>query len=147
MGARTPEDLHAYRAARALKLEVYRLVKATPEAYQDWTFRRQIFSAAASHEINIAEGFRRFGPAEFAQFLTVSRGSLEETAKWIQDGIDRGYFSPEACGSARALAAVSGRIVAALHKKVKSSARLAKKTRKPIREADNSQAIHDDKEP
>jgi four helix bundle protein len=42
---------------------------------------------------NIAEGFGRFGDAEFAWFLRVARGSLTETHNSLRDGHDRGYFT------------------------------------------------------
>ena len=114
MVARTLEELRAYRAARALKLEVYRLVRTHPDARADHRFRSQLFEAAASNEMNIAEGFRRFLPGPFAHFLGFALGSREETVRRIQDGIDRGYFQPAACQIAFDLGAESGRLTTAL---------------------------------
>ena len=114
MGAKTLEELHAYRLARALKLEVYRLVKSKPEAYRDYAFRGQVFESAASNEMNIAEGFRRYSAGDFVRFLSIARGSLEETIRRIQDGIDRGHFTPADCRTALLLADESGRVTAAL---------------------------------
>jgi four helix bundle protein len=114
MGAKILEELNAYRAARTLKLEVYRLVRAHPDANSDYRFRSQLFEAAASNEVNIAEGFRRFLPGEFAHFLGFALGSREETVRRIQDGIDRGYFRPDACAAAFELAAEAGRLTTAL---------------------------------
>jgi four helix bundle protein len=114
MGFKTLGELRAYLAARALKLEVYRLVKAHPTAYNDHRFRSQLFEAAASVEINIAEGFRRYSAGEFAHFLKISRGSLEETTGRLQDGIDRDYFTDAACSRARELADETGRLTTGL---------------------------------
>ena len=130
MGARTLEELHAYRAARALKLEVYRLVRAHPDACADYRFRSQLYEAAASNEMNIAEGFRRFVPGEFAHFLGFALGSCEETVRRIQDGIDRGHFRPEACKVAFELAAESGRLTTALQRYLRKRAEAKRETQR-----------------
>ena len=69
VGFKALGEIKAYQAARALKLEIYRLVKSRPAAHEDRRFRTQIFEAAASVEINIAEGFRRFSVGEFTHHL------------------------------------------------------------------------------
>jgi four helix bundle protein len=120
MGARTLEELEAYRVARALKLEVYRLVRSHPLANGDFRYRSQLFEAAASNEMNIAEGFRRFVPGEFAHFLAYARASAEETVRRIQDGIDRGYFTPAECQVAFDLAGQSARLTTALQTYLRS---------------------------
>lgn len=116
MGARTVEELTAYQIARELKLEVYRLVDRHPAARQDYRFRSQLFEAVASNEVNIAEGFRRFVPGEFAHFLSFARASLEEARLRLRDGIDRGYFDETACRRAFELSDRSGRLTMALHR-------------------------------
>jgi four helix bundle protein len=93
MAVQKLEDLFAYRAARDYKLAVYELVSKSSSAQKDDPFRHQIFDAAASVEMNVAEGFRRFSAAEFCQFLRYSRASLEETQRWLEDGVARGYFA------------------------------------------------------
>ena len=60
---------------------------------RDFEFRDQIRNAAAPR--NIAEGFGRYLPREFAQYLRVANGSLMETSNHLQDGVDRGYFRPQ----------------------------------------------------
>jgi four helix bundle protein len=114
MGAKNLGELQAYLAARALKLEVYRLVRAHPEANSDFKFRSQLFEAVASNESNIAEGYRRFVPGEFAHFLSFAAASNQEAITRIQDGIDRGYFKAESCKLAFELADRSARLTTAL---------------------------------
>ena len=87
----------AWQLARQFKLEVYRVVRATSEANRDFEYRQQLFGAAASGEANIAEGFHRFAPAEFAHFLAIARGSIGEAKVRLIDGIDRGYLSAPDC--------------------------------------------------
>jgi four helix bundle protein len=114
MGFKTLQELNAYRVARAFKIEVYRLVKSRPPAYDDYRFRSQLFEAAASVEMNIAEGFRRYSAGDFSHFLRISRASLEEATGWLQDGIDRGYFTKADCQKALELADEAARLTVGL---------------------------------
>ena len=114
MGFKTLQEVKAYQAARALKLEIYRLVRAHPAANEDRRYRSQLFEAAASVEMNIAEGFRRYSAGDFAHFLRISRSSLEETTGWLQDGIDRNYFKASACQKAFGLADETGKLTVGL---------------------------------
>jgi four helix bundle protein len=91
MGVRSYTDLDAWRLANELKLGVYALIE-TETVRRDEDFYRQIRNAAASAPRNVAEGFGRFQPGEFSQYLRVANGSLLETANHLQDGRDRGYF-------------------------------------------------------
>jgi four helix bundle protein len=103
MGAKRLEELVAWQLARQFKLEVYAIVKGSPDASRDLDYRQQLFGAAASGEANIAEGFHRFTLAEFAHFLAISRGSLGEAKVRLMDGVDRGYFTGPTCASALAI--------------------------------------------
>ena len=49
--------------------------------------------SARSAPRNIAEGFGRYLPREFSQYLRVANGSLMETSNHLRDGYDRGYFT------------------------------------------------------
>jgi len=66
---------------------------AKPPAGRDFKFCDQIRSSAASAPRNIAEGFGRFRPAPFANFVDIAIGSLIETEDALKDGCDRGYFT------------------------------------------------------
>ena len=65
---------------------------ANGPASKDFKYRDQIRDSSASAPRNIAEGFGRFRPAEFARFLECARGSLVETQNHLIDGRDRGYL-------------------------------------------------------
>ena len=91
MGARSFTELDAWQLANELKRGVYDLIE-TGKAKQDVEFRTQIRNAAASAPRNIAEGFGRYQPKEFSQYLRVANGSLMETSNPLRDGVDRGYF-------------------------------------------------------
>jgi four helix bundle protein len=91
-GARSFDQLDAWKLATELKLGVYGLIRR-PAVAGDTEYRNQLRNAAASAPRNIAEGFGRFQPGEFAQYLRVANGSLMETSNHLRDGKDRGYFS------------------------------------------------------
>lgn len=119
MGVKRFEDLEAYQIAEDLKREVYALI-ATGPASKDFRFCNQIREAVASPPRNIAEGFGRFSPAQFAQFMEVAVGSTMETQVAIQDGIDRGHYTAERSARARSLAERSLKVSTKLLKYLKS---------------------------
>jgi four helix bundle protein len=114
MGAKTLEELRAWQAARAFKLEVYHLIGESESAKLDYRFRSQLSEAGCGGEINIAEGFRRYVAAEFAHFLAYAVASIEEAVRRVQDGIDREYFAAEDCQKALELGRVAGKTATAL---------------------------------
>ena len=95
VGVRDFRDLVAWQLAYELRCEVF-AVTATGGAARDFKFRDQIRDASASAPRNIAEGFGRFGPREFARFLAIARASLIETRHHLIDGRDRGYIDSAA---------------------------------------------------
>ncbi len=110
MGVQKLEDLLAYKAAREFKLAVYRVAQTSSGVRNDDRYRQQLFDAAASVEMNVAEGFRRFSAAEFCQFLRYSRASLEEAQRWLDDGVARGYFSSSEIRELQPLAETAARM-------------------------------------
>ena len=133
VGAKTLEELRAWQTARAFKLEVYRLIQASDAAKADYRFKNQLSDAACGGEINIAEGFRRYGAADFAHFLSYAVASLEEATWRVQDGVDRQYFSAEDCAKAVELGRRAGRITTALQTSLRGFVRKRRGSRSPAR--------------
>src|SRR4051794_29188038 len=94
MGARTVQDLIVWQLARDLERRVVAFT-ATYPACDDFEYCRQIRQSAASAPRNIAEGFGRFLPGDFARFVRTARGSLEETRDHLDAGHERGYLGPD----------------------------------------------------
>jgi four helix bundle protein len=116
MGVSDVRDLDAFKLAREFKRQVYALVRAHPIAYSDFKYRSQVWDACASGESNIDEGFKRFNPGVFAQFLKYSRASLSEAVCRVEDGVDRGYFTAEAAAPVLTLGDRATRTVAGLQR-------------------------------
>ena len=109
------EDLAAYQVANDLKDRITRLITTTP-AERDFGFRSQILDASDSMASNIAEGHGRYNPAEFANFLRYSRGSIKELITRLPDGVRRGHYQQEDIKEIIALLHREGAIVAGLRR-------------------------------
>src|SRR5262249_40036820 len=75
--ARRYEDLDVWKLADDLRREFLALTDTGPVS-RDFRFRDQIRDAASSAARNIAEGFGRFRPSDFARFMEFSIASTME---------------------------------------------------------------------
>ena len=91
------KDLTVWQLANTFKLSTYQLLRGSPEAQRNFRFKDQLEASASAISKHIAEGFLRFSPRELVRFLGYALSSLGEAEGWIQDGIDRGYFSEADC--------------------------------------------------
>jgi four helix bundle protein len=96
-GIRRVEDIEAYQLAVALRRRVLGIV-ASGRIRNDWKFIDQIRDSVRGASRNISEGFSRFAPGEFSQFLSYAKASLDETRNHIEDGFESGY-SPRRNGT------------------------------------------------
>jgi four helix bundle protein len=94
MGAKHFTELRAWQLANRLKTELYRFT-SVPPAVHDRRFCDDIRASSASVCSNISEGFGRYTHGEFAQFVTIARGSLSETENHLLDSRDRRYLGAE----------------------------------------------------
>ena len=79
----TFEDLHAWRLAMALVVDVYQQTLAWPKD-ERFGLTSQIRRAATSIPSNIAEGEGRASDREFIMFLNYARGSLYEVQTQVK---------------------------------------------------------------
>jgi four helix bundle protein len=86
------EDIEAWKKARLVLKEIYKITKRR-EFYNDRPMREQIRDSALSVMNNIAEGNDRGGSREFAQFLSVARGSAGETRSMLYAAHDQEYIT------------------------------------------------------
>ena len=88
------EDLIVWQRARTLAVEIYRVSGVEPFA-RDFGLQDQIRRAGVSVMSNIAEGFGRYGPAEFSRFLRIALGSNAEVRSQLYLALDLGYLDEE----------------------------------------------------
>jgi len=86
------EDLEAWKISRELTKEIYRVSK-NEFFIKDYGLRNQICRAAVSIMSNIAEGFERGGNKEFANFLSIAKGSAGEVRSQLYIALDQKYIS------------------------------------------------------
>ena len=91
-GVRRYEDLQVWQLAAGLRDKVFALTEDGAVS-RNFRFRDQIRDSSSSAPANIAEGFGRFRPREFAFFVRIARASLLETRNHIQDAQNKRYFS------------------------------------------------------
>lgn len=89
--ARTFEDLIVWKKSHALVLAVYQATKDFPKS-EIYGLRSQLRRAIVSVPANIAEGFRKRGPADKVRFLNIAQGSLEESRYYLLLAKDLGYL-------------------------------------------------------
>ncbi len=88
------EDIEAWRHARELCQEVYR-VSSRGSFARDFGLCDQMRKASVSVMSNIAEGFERSGAGEFFQFLAIAKGSAGELRSQLYVAFDQGYLGRE----------------------------------------------------
>jgi four helix bundle protein len=98
MAVRKYEELACWQLARELKREVYAITDRQT-VKSDFKFCQQTRESARSAPSNIAEGFGRFRPAEFAHFLEIARASLMETDNHLKDGLDLRHITNDECAN------------------------------------------------
>ena len=89
--AKTFEDLLVWQKSHPLVLEIYRISVRFPKN-EMYGLTAQMRCAAVSIPANIAEGFKKRGPADKARFMNIAQGSLEETRYYLILARDLGYM-------------------------------------------------------
>jgi four helix bundle protein len=93
-GIQSFEDIDAWKKARKLTKDIYRVTTATTFS-RDFTLSNQIRRAAISIMSNIAEGYERRGDNEFRRFLVIAKGSLGEVRTQLIIANDVGLLADE----------------------------------------------------
>jgi four helix bundle protein len=82
------EDIIAWQEARSLANKIYEVCRAI-EQKKEYVLSDQIKRASISIMANIAEGFGRRTPKEFAQFLFTSKASASELQSHLYIALDQ----------------------------------------------------------
>jgi len=119
-GERSHRDLVVWQKAVDLSVLVYEAGRRLPpeERFGLWS---QLTRAAASVPMNIAEGRGRQGTREFANFVSIARGSLAELDTAIVICARLGYITPEDVSAIEALADEVGRMLTTLSGRLRNT--------------------------
>ncbi len=90
-GIKSHRELEVWRMAMDLVVGVYRLSARFPRD-ERYRLTAQITRAAASVPANIAEGNARSTRRDYANFLSIAKGSLMETETFLFLAIRLGYL-------------------------------------------------------
>lgn len=94
VGARTLEDLVIWQLAVQLRDRVV-AVSDNASFDRDRRLRDQLRAAAGSIAANVAEGYGRFRPREFARFLRYANGSVFEVRSHLSDAHARRFLDDQ----------------------------------------------------
>lgn len=86
------QTLNVYKDAKALVIEIYRLLKSYP-AEERYAICDQIRRAAISITSNIAEGMSRYSDKEKAHFLEIAYASMMEVDSQLDISVDLAYIT------------------------------------------------------
>ncbi len=88
--AKSFQDLMGWQKAHRFALAVYDLTRSFPRE-ETHGLTSQFRRAAVSIPANVAEGFRKRGPADKLRFLNIAQGSAEECQYYLILSKDLGY--------------------------------------------------------
>jgi four helix bundle protein len=114
------EDLRIWQEAREQVLAVYQALKKGTAGHNDLGFRTQIQRASISVMNNIAEGFERKTPKDFAHFLDLAKGSCGEVRSMLYVAEDLKYLKCEEATILRGSAEKLSRGIAAFANHLRS---------------------------
>ena len=114
------EDLRIWQDARTQVKAVYRALEKGTAGHSDLGFRTQMQRASISVMNNIAEGFERSTPKDFAHFLDLAKGSCGEVRSLLYVAEDLGYLQPERAGELREFGENLSRGIAAFTKQLRA---------------------------
>ncbi|MBE7518965.1 MAG: four helix bundle protein [Thermoflexaceae bacterium] len=122
------EDLIAWEKARELYAEVRR-VCLMKDMQREFELKDQLLRSALSVMSNIAEGFERGGRAEFAQFLSLAKGSCAEVRSLLYAALDATVIDQDTFAKLSRQAEEVSRIVGGLRSAVARQRDEARKSR------------------
>ena len=109
------ENLNAYKEAKSLVVDVYKLIAKFPQS-ERFALSAQLQRAIVSVPSNIAEGSGRVSYKEKIHFLEIAYGSLMEVYCQLQIAVDLGYISQEQFDGLRRLSFNVSKLLSGLRK-------------------------------
>lgn len=117
MAVRSYRDLLVWRKGMALAAAVYRLTRLMPKV-EEYRLSGQMIRAAASVPANLAEGHGRSTRRDYANFVSIARGSLAELETFLLLVLELELAPETSCTPVLAQADELGRMLTALRAKL-----------------------------
>ena len=114
---KTFKDLKVWQKSHELTLEVYRITKSYPNE-EKFGLVSQLRRSASSIPTNLAEGFKRRSRKDFAHFVNIAEGSLEETKYTLFLSYELGYLDKNKLDRLNKIGDEVGRMLTGLYKKL-----------------------------
>ena len=114
-------DLFVWQKAMDLAVAVHHLTKGLP-TNERFRMIDQMIRSVTSVPANIAEGHARSTAKDFAQFLSIARGSLMETQTFIELAIRLNYLTTEIADPILNQITEISKMLSVLKKRILSSA-------------------------
>lgn len=112
-------DLDVWRNGMDFAADVYRLTKLMPKT-EEYRLTSQVLRAAASVPANIAEGHMRGSRKEYAQFISIARGSLAEAETLLMLAVRAELLRSDLAADTLSLADKLGRQLNVLRRRLTS---------------------------
>jgi four helix bundle protein len=113
-------DLIVWQKAMGLTVQVYRLSSFFPPT-ESYRLTAQVTRAAASVPANIAEGHSRATRKDYAQFLSIAKGSLMETETFLMLAVRLGYVSEQDATATLALLTEVSKMITVLRARLREN--------------------------
>ena len=114
---KTFRDLNVWQKAHNLVLEIYKITKGFPQE-EKFGLVANLRRSAASVPTNIVEGFKRKSKKEYAYFISIADGSLEETKYHVLLAKDLSYIKEEEYRQLNELCDEIGRMLYGFYKRL-----------------------------
>lgn len=114
---KTFKDLKVWQKSHELALEIYKITKLYP-AEEKFGLVSQLRRSASSIPANIVEGFKRRSKKDFAHFVNIAEGSLEETKYTLFLSYELGYLDKNKFEELNKACDEIGRMLNGLYKKL-----------------------------
>lgn len=85
------ESLEVWKKGCRLTVDIYEALKGC----KDFGFKDQICRAAVSVPSNLAEGYERNSPGDFARFINIAKGSAGELRTQLYIGRELGFIDTD----------------------------------------------------
>jgi len=105
------EDIVGWQKARELVKVIYQMTNELEGFRKDSGLKDQIRRAAVSSMSNVSEGFARTSDKEFANFLSIARGSVAEVQSQLYIALDLNYINKNTFNTAYTLADETSRLL------------------------------------